>query len=139
MDVGAMVEISSDVLARIAREAADSLHAEVCGLLFGTPGRIADAQACRNVAADPSRWFEIDPAALIAAHRLARNGGPQIVGHYHSHPSGRALPSPRDAIAATPDGGLWLIATHDEVRAWRAVIDGPVEDRFAHEPLTLIA
>jgi hypothetical protein len=40
------------------------------------------------------------------------------------------MPSPRDAASAAPDGMLWLIAAGGEVRAWRAVEDGPVEGRF---------
>ena len=102
----------------------------MCGLLFGTADAIAAVQPCRNVAADPSRWFEIDPAALLAAHRAARIGGPAIVGWYHSHPNGLAMPSPRDAASAAPDGMLWLIAAGGALRAWRAVEDGPVEGRF---------
>ena len=28
------------------------------------------------------------PAALIAAHRAQRHGGPTLIGHFHSHPTG---------------------------------------------------
>ncbi len=124
------MQIASALLQRIADAAAASPQVEVCGLLFGTPQRISAMTACRNVAADPARHFEIDPAALLAAHRAARNGAAAIVGHYHSHPSGNAVPSPRDAAAAAPDGSLWLIAAGGEVRAWRAVADGSVAGRF---------
>lgn len=122
--------IASELVRQILREAAASPEAEVCGLLFGEADAIIGIRPCRNVAADPARRFEIDPAALIAAHRAARDGGGRIVGHYHSHPSGRAMPSPRDAADAAPDGSLWLIAAGDELRGWRAVVDGPVEGRF---------
>ncbi len=64
----------------------------------------------RNVAADPSRLFEIDPALCWRRYRAARSEGPAIVGWYHSHPAGEAVPSPRDAASAAPDGMLWLIA-----------------------------
>lgn len=103
---------------------------EVCGLLFGECDRIDEALPCGNVAADPSRRFEIDPAALIAAHRNSRNGGPRIVGHYHSHPSGSPIPSAADAASAPPDGAIWLIVAGGEARAWRAVRDGAVHGRF---------
>ncbi|KIU28765.1 Mov34/MPN/PAD-1 family protein [Sphingomonas melonis] len=125
-----MVTIASDLARQILRAAAASPDEEVCGLLFGTPDAIAAVQPCRNVAADPSRWFEIDPTALLAAHRAARSGGPAIIGWYHSHPNGLAMPSPRDAASAAPDGMLWLIAAGSGLRAWRAVEDGPVEGRF---------
>lgn len=124
------VQIASALLQQIVDAAAASPQAEVCGLLFGTPHAITAVAACANVAADPARHFEIDPAALLAAHRAARNGAAAVVGHYHSHPSGHAVPSPRDAAAALPDGSLWLIAARGEVRAWRAVDEGPVAGRF---------
>lgn len=125
------VTIASELVGQILGEAAASPAAEICGLLLGETDAITAALPCRNVAADPARRFEIDPAALIAAHRAARNGGPQVVGHYHSHPSGVAVPSARDAAEAAADGTLWLIAAGGMLRAWRAVEDGPVEGRFA--------
>ena len=123
-------EISSAALHQIVAAAAASPDAEICGLLFGEVGRIDRAQPCVNVAADPSDTFEIDPAALLAAHRAMRTGGPRLAGCYHSHPRGRAEPSLRDAEAAAPDGWLWLIVAGAEVTAWRAVPDGSVHRRF---------
>lgn len=77
-------------------------------------------QPATNVAANPARHFELDPATLFAAHKAARAGGPAILGHYHSHPSGRPEPSATDAASATPDGHLWLIIGGDEARLWIA-------------------
>lgn len=111
--------ISSTLLGRLLTDAKNSPGAEVCGLLFGGEGRIEAAEACANVAAEPARAFEIDPAALFAAHRRARAGGPRVIGHYHSHPSGEAVPSVHDAAQAMGDGALWLILTAREARLWR--------------------
>lgn len=116
--------------------AADS-H-EVCGLLLGGEGRITDIRPAANVALDPARHFELDPATLIAAYRAARSGGPAIIGHYHSHPSGHAAPSATDAAAAAPDGSLWLIVGTGAARLW---IAGPGEGgrvRFAPVPLDIM-
>lgn len=96
---------------------------------------IGEARPCRNVAADPARRFEIDPAALLAAHRAARAGGPAILGCYHSHPSGVAEPSACDAAAAEPNGWLWLIVAGDQVRGFRAVGTGMLHGRFEEECL----
>ncbi len=125
------VKISSAVIDRIVVAAATSPEAEVCGLLFGSADRIDAVESCINVAPDPARRFEIDPAALLAAHRRARDGGMTPVGCYHSHPGGVAAPSPRDAADAAPDGGIWLIVAGGRVTAWRAMVDGPVHGRFA--------
>ncbi|WP_242095575.1 Mov34/MPN/PAD-1 family protein [Sphingomonas sp. CROZ-RG-20F-R02-07] len=118
------VTISSEVLATIRAAAAASPDAEVCGLLFGAPDQVEAAQPCANVAADPRRAFEIDPAALLAAYRRARQGGAMVIGHYHSHPSGQPVPSARDAAAAMGDGALWLIAAAGAIRAWRSDAPG---------------
>ncbi len=115
------VTISSDLLRQLVAEAEVSPDAEICGLLFGGDGRIEAAEACANVAADPARTFEIDPKALFAAHRQARNGGAAVIGHYHSHPSGLPVPSPRDAAQAMGDGAVWVILGSGEARAWRSV------------------
>ncbi|WP_445193999.1 M67 family metallopeptidase [Sphingomonas sp. Tas61C01] len=125
-----VLEISSRVVAHVHAVAAASPDREVCGLLFGTDRRIDTAQACRNVAADPTRRFELDPAALLAAHRGARAGGATIVGHYHSHPLGSAKPSTCDADAAAADGAIWLIVAGGDMRAWRAVAGGALHGRF---------
>lgn len=125
------VSISSGLLATLVAAADASPDTEICGLLLGTPNRIEAADACPNVAANPSRTFEIDPAALFAAHRNARRGGLAIVGHYHSHPSGVPVPSPRDAAQAMGDGALWLILGGGDARAWRSVETGA----FVEEPL----
>ena len=121
--------ISTALLRRMIADAAAAPD-EICGLLFGAADAIAAAQPCRNVAADPATRFEIDPAALLAAHRAARNGGPAPIGCYHSHPTGDPTPSPRDAADAAPDGSLWLIVAGGKARLFRALPHGALHDRF---------
>ena len=132
--MGMRLEISTEAQAAILTHAASSAD-EVCGLLFGTEARIEAVRACANVHADPARFFELDPAALLAAHRAQRSGGPRIVGHYHSHPHGHAEPSPRDAADAAPDGAVWIIAAGGRLAAYRAVAKGVLHGRF--DPVVL--
>ena len=122
--------ISSTALAAIHAHAAAEHPREACGLLFGHPGVIAAAAPAPNVAATPETRFEIDPAALLAAHRGQRAGGPNIVGCYHSHPGGDARPSATDADMAAPDGTLWLIVGDNDVTVWIARADGALHGRF---------
>lgn len=128
------VTISRMLLDQIQAIAAAD-RAEVCGLLLGVAGRIEAIAPAANVAPDPARHFELDPAALITAHRAARAGSAQIIGHYHSHPSGVAVPSATDAACAAPDGSLWLIVAGGDARLWVAQGDGAGGVRFA--PATL--
>lgn len=92
---------------------------EACGILLGRDGRVEHAQPAANVHPTPRTHFEIDPQALIDAHRAARAGGPQVLGYYHSHPVGPAEPSAVDQAMAAGDGSVWAIVGSDDVRCWR--------------------
>jgi proteasome lid subunit RPN8/RPN11 len=130
------IAIASSALAHIRRTAAQSPDHEVCGLLLGDGVHIGTASDAANVASDPSCRFEIDPAALFAAMRAERAGGPTIMGWWHSHPRGSADPSRTDAAMADPDGRLWIIVGDERVSAWRAQPGGTVHDRF--DPVELV-
>lgn len=118
------IAIASEVRNHLLSAAAAAQPRECCGLLLGAPGRITRAVAAANVAADPTRSFEVDPAVLLATHRTSRDEGLRVLGHYHSHPNGRADPSPRDAARALADGQLWLIVAGDSITAWLAGATG---------------
>lgn len=130
-----MTRISRSLLACILAEC-EGQATEICGLLFGRTGLIETAKSAMNVAPDPRRHFELDPAQLIAAHREARKGGPVLMGHYHSHPSGETLPSATDAAGASPDGSLWMIVAESEASLWRAAGEG-LHAMFLREELVI--
>lgn len=127
--------IARTVLDRLVADAADSPDAEICGLLFGTADVIDAAQPAQNVAADPGRRFELDPAVLFAAIRAERAGGPRLVGYYHSHPSGDPVPSACDAAEASEQGRLWLIMGRSGARLWLSRRGGAVHGAF--DPMAL--
>jgi proteasome lid subunit RPN8/RPN11 len=118
------IELTSGVLATLREEAAQAHPRECCGLLLGHGARIAEVRRCANVHPQAERHFEIDPSALIAAHRAARSGGPQVLGYYHSHPSRDASPSPNDRACAGGDGRVWAIVAGEAVGWWRDTADG---------------
>lgn len=122
--------ISTSCLDAVLRHAAAHPAREVCGLLFGHEGAVVCATPAANVASDPATRFELDPAALFAALRAERAGGGRVIGYYHSHPSGDAMPSAEDARAAAPDGKLWLIVAGARWTLWRAGQDGACHGRF---------
>ena len=128
-----VVELTSGTVATLLEEAARAHPRECCGLLLGQQQRIALAQPAANVHLDPERHFEIDPKALIAAHRAARAGGLDLLGYYHSHPNGRATPSSTDAAQASGDGRIWAIIAQGEVTWWRDAPHGfePLPTRVA--------
>lgn len=118
------IEVSSSVLNDITEHAAKAHPRECCGILFEAAGRIAEAREMANVHPRPESHFEIDPQALVDAHRAARHGGPQVAGYFHSHPNGLAEPSDTDRAQAAHDGSIWAIGAAGEVTFWRDEPDG---------------
>lgn len=128
--------ISRALVASLLERAVASPNVEICGLLLGEGDTVREARAAANVAQDPARRFEIDPAVLLGVHRAARQGGLQVLGHYHSHPSGEPVPSACDAALALEPAALWLIVAPPLWGVWRAG-DGGLHGRFAQVPVTL--
>lgn len=130
------IRISSAVHAALLAEAEAAGSRECCGLLFGeSPDAIDALRPTPNRADDPSSHFEIEPAALIDAERSARQGGPRLLGYYHSHPNGRTEPSATDAGQSAGDDRLWLIIAGGRIAAWRNRPGGTHLGRF--EPVEL--
>lgn len=107
---------------------------EACGLLLGRDGRVVDVVQLANDAAVPASEYTLDPLAYMRAERAAERRGLAVVGVWHSHPCGRAVPSETDREAAWPNW-VYIIVGHPgdgscEVRAWR--LTGSV---FAEEEL----
>ncbi|MDG2004777.1 MAG: M67 family metallopeptidase [Novosphingobium sp.] len=113
------LSVTSGVMATLREEAQRAAPEECCGLLLGRDGRISEAMPADNVAEDRLTRFEIDPMALLAAHKSARAGGPQVLGYYHSHPEGHPVPSATDCDHASGDDRLWAIVAGGEVAFWR--------------------
>jgi desampylase len=114
------VTISRALREEMLALAAAEPEREVCGLLLGEGDVVTAIEPCLNVSARREDSFEIDPAALIAAHKRARSGQSKIVGCYHSHPNGRAELSARDLDCAD-DGQIWAIIAGAELSVWRVV------------------
>ena len=113
------VEVSSQVMEAMIAEAAAVHPRECCGILLGEGAVITAILRAENVHGDAVKHFEIDPQALVDAHRAARAGGPQVLGYYHSHPNGLERPSSRDLDMAARDGAVWAIIAVGGVTFWR--------------------
>ncbi|MBU6297805.1 MAG: Mov34/MPN/PAD-1 family protein [Alphaproteobacteria bacterium] len=103
--------------AQLAAEAQEALPRECCGLIEGVRDfdcvRALTLHPTANFCAD-AHSFEIDPAAHLRLRREARVAGHEIVGCYHSHPNGQAMPSAHDRAFEGQEGFLWLIAALGE-------------------------
>lgn len=114
------IQIAHSAIEAVLQHAALAAPEEACGLLLGREGTIAGAQRTRNVALTPESHFEIDPQALIDAHRSARGEGPEVIGYYHSHPQGACEPSATDRAMAASDGSIWAIIAAGRITLWRS-------------------
>ena len=132
-DQSSPVRISAAATASIRAAVRQSGHNEACGLLFGVPGEIREATVAANVSPEPRHRVEIDPAHLFDAHRRSRAGPLRLLGCWHSHPDGQAVPSRRDRDGVSDMSWLWLIATAGDLTLWRparlgfdpVALDGP--------------
>lgn len=129
-----ILRLSRTLAEAIQGEAEAAAPRECCGLLLGDRATtlVTAVLPAANVAPDPLHRFEIDPATLLGAYKAARAGGPQVVGHYHSHPEGEAVPSTTDAAMAQGDGEIWLIIGKcGAMRAWQTSQAGELHGRFS--------
>jgi desampylase len=117
------IHIRRSVLAAIEEHARGAAPDECCGLLIARDGRIDESVPTKNMAAEPSRRYEIDPRDYLAAIKRCRGTDDLVIGAYHSHPRSEPEPSPTDRAAAFGDF-LYLIAgpvspESFEIRAYR--------------------
>ena len=94
------MKIRQHVLDRIVAHAVEDLPNECCGLLIGSDAIVEDAARARNVKRSRTR-FQVEPADHFAAIRRARSAGLEVIGAYHSHPSGPSGPSETDRVRLT--------------------------------------
>lgn len=115
---------------RLPREIRDAVvaHArfchpyEACGLFAVSPeGAIRFVYACTNRAHSRTR-FIVDPTEHFRAIQHAESAGWAIGGAFHSHPGGKAIPSPTDEAGALDPTWFHVLVAGDEVRAWH--VDG---------------
>jgi proteasome lid subunit RPN8/RPN11 len=125
VQMGSEIRLAREIIVALQEQAALAHPLEACGLLLGgADGAISRIQPCANVAPDPARHFEIDPAALIGAWRRHRAGEEALLGYYHSHPSGDSRPSPTDRAMAAHDGMVWAIVAGGQVGWFRDNTEG---------------
>jgi proteasome lid subunit RPN8/RPN11 len=90
---------------------------EACGLLAGKDARVEKVIEVRNRARSAVR-FAMDPVEQWNAFRWIDSHGLDLVGIFHSHPNGPAVPSPTD-IAEAAYAVVHVILVHTE-EMWHA-------------------
>ncbi len=107
-----ILRIAPADLARIRALCRAAAPAEACGLLVGRGRRVLSVRrivpAANLLAATPGR-FELDPRLRLAVEKQCRGTRDRIIGHWHSHPGGRAEPSATDLAMAWEPELVWLV------------------------------
>lgn len=110
--------------------AVSSTPEECCGVLLGQEVdgtfRVSHARAVPNRANDRQRAFSIAAADVGQHARSARLSGHDLLGFYHSHPTGPAYPSQRDITEGSAFAGmLHLIIGLEHGKSLNAWLTGP--------------
>jgi proteasome lid subunit RPN8/RPN11 len=109
--VNTISRIAKNVLAKVWEHAQQEPGRECCGLLGGRDGQITRSFRATNAAADTAKNYEISPEELFRLMREMRSAGFELMGIYHSHPTGNNEPSPRDIERAYyPDAAYFILS-----------------------------
>ena len=95
---------------------------EVCGVLFGYGAEVVEVLPVLNVAENRRSAYRLDERVFVKAMFAAEKRGLSLVGFYHSHPDGLAMPSQTDIRQSNYPDALHLIiglAGEPTTTAWR--------------------
>jgi proteasome lid subunit RPN8/RPN11 len=136
------VRFERSVLFDIAAHAAAAYPREACGALVGAGGSVRLGLPLANHdSRAPEIGFRVDPRDYLRVETSAEELGLALLGFWHSHPDGLALPSASDRANAWPGLLTVIVAVvggaPDEISAWR--LDGenapfrelPIDDGLA--------
>ena len=94
-----------------------SLPEECCGLLAGVPDAVRFVYPLTNANPSPTS-FTIEPAEHFHSWRHATSNGWDLIGAFHSHPSGPSHPSKTDLALANEPDWIYLIVANGEISGW---------------------
>ncbi len=72
---------------------------ESCGMLGGKDGAVEKVYCMTNAKPGPD-YYEMDPEEQFRVMKDIRDSGLELIGLFHSHPTGRAYPSGVDVAQA---------------------------------------
>jgi [CysO sulfur-carrier protein]-S-L-cysteine hydrolase len=136
--MGLVLQITKNQWERITAHLTEHLPEEACGLLGGQNGQVETVYLITNADHSPVS-YDMAPIELLHALTDIDDRDLQILGIFHSHPSGPPMPSATDiAQAYYPDSAYFIFSpardeTRDNTRnEWQARVfeikDGAVRE-----------
>lgn len=104
----AVIRVRREILDQLIAHARADPRQECCGLMGGCGGVITRIFPAPN-ALDSATQYEIAPRELFAAMRAMRAASLEMMGIYHSHPTGENQPSERDIDLAYYPQAVYFI------------------------------
>jgi len=92
---------------------------EACGLLAGRDSKVESVLEVTNQAQSPIRYV-MDPIEQLNAFEWIDSNGLDLLGIFHSHPTGPETVSPTDIAEAAYAVVYVILARADNAHAWRA-------------------
>jgi len=142
-----MLRISQAAFNQLRRHSEETYPQECCGVLLGAANAQKDERVvslairCSNTRTDSAHnRYNIAPAELIAAQKVARERGEDVVGFYHSHPDHPPRWSANDLAEAHWLGCSYVITAVAKGKAETTnsfVLSGTIEEdkHFQDEPI----
>jgi len=104
---------------------------EACGLLGGKPGYVTSVYPGRNAQKSPVRYI-LDPVDQLNAMKTIELRGEEFIGIFHSHPTGKAIPSTTDIAEAYYPKVIHVIIARNNRTKWSmrgySIVKGKVEE-----------
>jgi proteasome lid subunit RPN8/RPN11 len=121
------ISLSAEQLGIMRDHVNDSLPIEACGLVGGAGGEVEIVIPVTN-AAQSATEYRMDPKEQVEGLFRIEELGYELLGIFHSHPSGLAFPSRTDISRSAYPGAVHLIWSPGEAgwqcRAFNLDTDG---------------
>jgi len=116
------VKLTPAVLDAVLAHARQAMPCECCGVLLASPTSpktASTAITADNAAGnDPKSNYVLGHEVHLQTAKMEVAGTAHIFGYYHSHPFGRAEPSPRDTELAVEGVNYFIIGMGGGVTDW---------------------
>jgi proteasome lid subunit RPN8/RPN11 len=129
-----MVHLKEQDVTEMIHHAQEEAPLEACGILAGSPGRVAKLYRATNADHSPVS-YRLQPEEQYRIFRAIERQGWDIVGIYHSHPASPALPSDVDLEKAYYPEALYFVVSladpaQPRVRAFRIAEGKSAEEKI---------